>query len=81
MYSLPHAVYHSAHLDMFDDMADKVGMAVSLWGAVVFAAIVAIGSIGGQVDRSASHEAPDSVGEHPVGAGCAIEPARLMIRG
>ena len=51
VYSLPHAVYHSAHLDVFDDTADKVGMAVSLWGAVVFAAIVAIGSVGGQVDR------------------------------
>ena len=51
MYSLPHAVYHTAHLDMFDDTSDKVGMVVSLWGAVVFAAIVAIGAIGRRAPR------------------------------
>ena len=50
MYSLPHAVYHSAHLKMFDDTVDRVGMAVSLWGAVVFAAMVAIGAVGQQVE-------------------------------
>jgi hypothetical protein len=46
VYSLPHAVYHSAHLDMFDDTSDKIGLVVSLWGAVVFAAVVAIGPVG-----------------------------------
>jgi hypothetical protein len=45
VYSLPHAVYHSAHLDMFDESVDKIGLAVSLWGTVVLAAVVAIGPI------------------------------------
>jgi disulfide bond formation protein DsbB len=46
VYSLPHALYHSAHLDMFDETVDKVGMTVSLWGTVVMAAVVLVGPIG-----------------------------------
>src|SRR5829696_193477 len=38
VYSLPHAIYHSAHLDEFDDTSDRFGLAISLWAAVVFAA-------------------------------------------
>jgi uncharacterized membrane protein len=43
VYSLPHAIYHSAHLDMYDDAVDKVGLATSLWLSVVLAAMVAVG--------------------------------------
>lgn len=43
VYSLPHAIYHSAHLDQFEDRVDKVGLAVSLWGAVVLAAFLLVG--------------------------------------
>lgn len=43
VYSLPHAIYHSAHLDMYDDAVDKVGLAVSLWASVVLAIVVVIG--------------------------------------
>ena len=49
VYSLPHAVYHSAHLDTFDDGVDKVGMAISLWGFVVLAAVLLLGPM---LDRS-----------------------------
>ena len=44
-YALPHAVYHSAHIDEFDDRLDQVALAVSLWGIVALAAIVAVGRI------------------------------------
>jgi hypothetical protein len=43
VYSLPHAIYHSAHLHMYDDAVDQVGLAVSLWASVVLAVVVAIG--------------------------------------
>src|SRR5215203_6156810 len=45
VYSLPHAIYHSAHLDEFGDTSDRFGLAISLWAAVVFAAILAIGPL------------------------------------
>ena len=46
VYAVPRTIYHSAHLDMYDDAVDKIGLAVSLWGVVVLAAIVAVGPVG-----------------------------------
>jgi hypothetical protein len=48
VYSLPHAAYHTAHLDMYDDAVDQVGLAVSLWGFVVLAAVLLLGPIVGR---------------------------------
>lgn len=47
VYSLPHAAYHSAHLDIFDDGIDKIGLPISLWGAVVLAAVLLLGPMSG----------------------------------
>jgi hypothetical protein len=51
-YALPHAVYHSAHIGEFDERLDQVALAVSLWGLVVLAAIVAIGRVGSSAAES-----------------------------
>lgn len=45
VYALPHAVYHTAHLDHLDDRIDQVAVALSLWGVVVLAAIVVVGRL------------------------------------
>lgn len=45
VYALPHAAYHTAHLDHFDDRVDQVAVAVSLWGVVVLAVILVVGRL------------------------------------
>jgi hypothetical protein len=55
-FVLPHAVYHSAHLSMFADTVDKMGLAISLWGTVVLAVVLAVGPWSGRV--TAGRRAP-----------------------
>ena len=54
VYSLPHAVYHSSHLDMYDDNVDQIGLAFSLWGFVVLAAVLLAGPTLGTRIRSSA---------------------------